>query len=102
MKNDKIKTSFVRPEGLKSRVNTTCIDFVIFSKIFVENCLYYDAINYFLVWLRTSSNLTDINRFRSHTGKKTSTCWKLTFDDFPSEFKTILLLHIFFCKLIGV
>ena len=23
----------------------------------------------FLVWLRTGSNLTDINRFRSHTGK---------------------------------
>ena len=35
---------------------------------FVENCLQYDAIRDFSVLLRTSSNLADINRFRSHTG----------------------------------
>ena len=37
--------------------------------IFVGKCLYYDAIYYFSVWLRTSSYPPDINRFRSHDGK---------------------------------
>ena len=36
----------------------------------MENCLQYDAIHDFLVWLRTGSNPADINRFRSLTGKK--------------------------------
>ena len=30
--------------------------FMIFSLIFVENCLQYDAIHGFSVWLRTDSN----------------------------------------------
>ena len=29
----------------------------------MENCLQYDAIHGFSVWLRTSSNPADINRF---------------------------------------
>ena len=36
--------------------------------MFVENCLQYDD---YTVLLRTGSNLEDINRFRSHTGKAT-------------------------------
>ena len=42
---------------------------MIFS-ILVENCLYD-------LWLRTSFNPADINRFRSHPGKKTSTAKKM-------------------------
>ena len=33
---------------------------------FLENCLLYDAVHDFLVWLRTYSNPADINQFRSH------------------------------------
>ena len=44
-------------------------DFMIFILIFVENCLWFDSIHDFSVWLRTGSILTDSNRFRSHTGK---------------------------------
>ncbi len=40
-----------------------------FVLIFVENCLYCDAIHDFSVWLRNGSNPADINRLRSHTGK---------------------------------
>ena len=59
MKNDMIKTSFDNLEGLD-------FDFLM---IFLENWLKYDDI---LVWLRTGWYLTDINLFRSHTGKKSS------------------------------
>ena len=38
--------------------------------IFVENCLYYDAIPDFLVLLRTGSNPVDVERFGSYTKKK--------------------------------
>ena len=31
----------------------------------MENCLNYDAIHDFSLWLRTSSNAVDINRIRS-------------------------------------
>ena len=48
----------------KARTYKTGICFIIFYFIFVENCLYYDAIHDFSVWLRTGSNLVDINRFR--------------------------------------
>ena len=47
----------------------TGIRFNIFILIIVENSLLYHGIHEFSVWLRTGSNLTDINRFRSHTGK---------------------------------
>ena len=43
---------------------------MIFILKFVENCLYYDGIHNFSVWLRTGSNPADISRFRIHTGKK--------------------------------
>ena len=33
--------------------------------LFVENCLKYNAIYDFSVWLRTGSNPRNINRFRS-------------------------------------
>ena len=36
----------------------------------MENCLYYDAIHDFSVWLRTGSDPADINQFRSHNGKE--------------------------------
>ena len=36
----------------------------------MENCLLYDAIHDLSIWLRTGFNQADINRFRSHTGKK--------------------------------
>ena len=39
IKDYKIKTSFVRPEGLKAWNNKTIIDFMILILIFVENCL---------------------------------------------------------------
>ena len=38
---------------LKARANKTCINFIIFILIFVENCLNYDALHYFSEWLRT-------------------------------------------------
>ena len=53
----------------KAQANKTGIDFMIFILIFVENCLQYDAIHDFSVWLRTGSYPADINRFRIHTGK---------------------------------
>ena len=34
--------------------------------MFVEN---YDVTHYFSAWLKTGSNLADINQFRSYTGK---------------------------------
>ena len=39
-----------------------------FILMFVKNCLQFDAIHNFSVWLRTCSNPADINRIRSHTG----------------------------------
>ena len=39
MKNYRIKTSFVSPEGPKTRANKTGINFMIFILIFVVNCL---------------------------------------------------------------
>ena len=44
--------------------NITDINFMIFVLIFVENCLKYDAINDFSVWLRTGFNPADINQNR--------------------------------------
>ena len=44
------------------------INFVNFVNI-RENCLYYNAIHNFSVWLGTGFNPADLNRFRSHTGK---------------------------------
>ena len=40
MKNFKIKTSFVRPEGPKAWANKTGFNFMIFNLLFVESCLY--------------------------------------------------------------
>ena len=69
MKNYKFKTSFVIPEGSKTLLNKTGVNFIIFILIFMENCLYYDSIHDFSVLLRTDSNPVDINQFRSHTEK---------------------------------
>ena len=51
-------------------VNKTGINFKIFSLLFIENYLYYDAIHDYLVWMKTALNPADNNqfRFRSHTG----------------------------------
>ena len=43
-------------------------EFYDFYSIFVENCLYYDAIHVFR--LRTGFNSADMNRFRSNKGKR--------------------------------
>ena len=51
MKNYKMKSSFVRPEGSKDRANKSGIKFIIIISIFVENCLSYDAFHDFPVWL---------------------------------------------------
>ena len=48
-KKDKIKTIFVSPEVPKDKANKTGIDIMIFILIFMENCLYYDAIHDFSV-----------------------------------------------------
>ena len=48
-----IETSFVSPEEPKAWANKTGNDFMIFILIFEENCLYYDVIHDFSVWLRT-------------------------------------------------
>ena len=42
---------------------------MIFILIFVENCLYHEAIHDYLLWLITGSNPADINRIRSNAGK---------------------------------
>ena len=52
MKNQKIKTSFVSPEGPKARGNESGIHFMMFNLILVENYMYYNAIHNFLVWLK--------------------------------------------------
>ena len=48
------------------KANKTSINFMIFILIFVENCLLFDAIHNFSVWLRTGSNPPDSDRFQSH------------------------------------
>ena len=66
IKNHKIKTSFVNPEGPKALAKKNCFNLMIFILIFVEN--YLGTTNDFSVWLRTGSNPADINRFRSRSG----------------------------------
>ena len=53
MINYRIITSFGSPEGPKARANQTRIDIMTFILVFVESCLYYNAIHDFSVWLRT-------------------------------------------------
>ena len=60
MKNYKIETSFVGPRNW---------GFYDIFLIFVQNCLLYNDVHDFSVWLRPDSNPADINRFRSDTGK---------------------------------
>ncbi len=55
-------------EEPKAQANKTGINFMIFILLHIENCLQYNALHDFSVWLRTDSNLADINRFRSNTG----------------------------------
>ena len=69
----------------KARANKPGIIFMIFNFIFVENCLSYNVIHDFSVWLGTGSNPADVNRFRSHTVKYStwdnSTSLSSTFKD---------------------
>ena len=67
MKNYKIETSFVSPDGPKALAYKTGINFMIFILMFVENCLSYDAIYDFLVWLIIVSDPAIISLFRIHT-----------------------------------
>ena len=64
MKNYKIKTSLVSPDGLIARANKYGIDFIIYILLFIEiivcNTMIYMI---FSVWLRTGSEPADINRF---------------------------------------
>ena len=66
-----IKASVVSSKGLKTRVNQTGINSMIFHFNIRRNCLQYDAIHHFSVWLRSGSNPANINRFRSNTEKRT-------------------------------
>ena len=43
MKNDKIKFSFVKPEGPNAQDNKTGINFMIYISISVENCLFLSS-----------------------------------------------------------
>ena len=65
MKNDKIITSFVKTRGAKRLGLQNWYDFYFNIR---EICLKYYDIYDCSVYLRTSSNTVDINRFRSHTG----------------------------------
>ena len=67
MKNTILKPVLLAPRGW--RPGLTKPHFTILILIFVENCLLYDGIHSFSVWLITSSNPADINRCQSHTGK---------------------------------
>ncbi len=72
MKVENIITSYYRQSSAdlkikKAQDNKTGIDFRIFILIFVENCLYFDAIHDFSDWLKIGFNPADSNRFRSHT-----------------------------------
>ena len=69
MKNCKIKTSFVCPDGPKALADNTGINFTISILIFVKNCLYFDAVHDFSVGLIVGSNPENINRFQSFTRK---------------------------------
>ena len=68
MKNQKIKTSFLNPEGTQAWANKTGNNFMPFISIFVENYLLYNAIDDFSLWLKTGSNPVGINRFQSFSG----------------------------------
>ena len=61
----KIKTSFVCPTGPNARAYEIVIHIMIFMLLFIEKYLKYDTIHDFSVWLRTGSNLADINRFQT-------------------------------------
>ena len=60
---------FVNHQEPKVQVNKAGISFRFYFNIIVENCLLYDALHDFSVWLRIGSNPVDINQFRSHTAK---------------------------------
>ena len=57
------KSSFVRPEGPKSKIIKIGINLIIF----VENCFFMQD---FSVQLRNGFNPAVINGFRGHTGKQ--------------------------------
>ena len=49
--------------------NKTDINLMIFILLFVRNCLSYNAVHDFSVWLKTRFNPADIDRFQSLTEK---------------------------------
>ena len=64
--NHKIDTSFVSPVLRSCGVNKSGINSMILIFIFIENCLWFDAIHDFSVWLWTGFNPEDSNRLPSH------------------------------------
>ena len=54
------------PEGPKARTNKTSINFMILILIFVENCLYYDAIHEFSVYLGTGFHVYRVRTFKQN------------------------------------
>ena len=47
----KINNLNIKPVLIKAQANKTGINFMIFILIFVENCLLYDGIHHFTVWM---------------------------------------------------
>ena len=50
---------------INTRLRRPGFYFHYFILVFAENSLEYDALHYCLVWLRTGSNLADINRLKA-------------------------------------
>ena len=59
----KYQCSFVLPFQCVAFIDVV----ILVISLFMENCLKYEATHDFSVRLKTSSNSSDINRFRSHT-----------------------------------
>ena len=73
---------FCQPRGPKTRVNKFNFNFMFF---FVKSFRYYDD---FSIWLRTGSNIPDINRFRIHTEKYILLVSNKSFSNYISCFST--------------
>ena len=83
------------------RANKTGINLMIFFILFfVENCLLYDTIHDFSVWLRTGSNPSDINRFLRHYWNKNYLNIKLFSEGCILDIRVVNLDKIFLTTLL--
>ena len=57
---------FWKPAGLGQQNWYFFMNFIL---LYVKNCLKYDALHDFSVWISKGSNPADMNRFQSNTGK---------------------------------